>query len=140
MFHLTVEGLPLLENLHELLVDFIAVQLLQYVLLVLKLVLRLPRLLSSLLLLDQRVGVLRLLHAGVARLRLGPLQLRILPVLLRARRVLSICRALQVLSLRLRPLRMLILNLTLVILLLQNIRIVDARLRWILLHALSTSG
>lgn len=50
--HLAVERLPLLEYLHQLVVDFVAVQLFQDVLLMLELVLRLPRLLGLLLLLN----------------------------------------------------------------------------------------
>jgi hypothetical protein len=65
---LTVESLPLLEYLHEFVVDLITVQLFKNVLLVLKLILRLPGLLCSLLLLDQRVGVLGLVDSGIARL------------------------------------------------------------------------
>ena len=68
MLHLTVEGLPLFEDLHEFVVDLITVQLFEYVLLMLKLVLRLPGLLCSLLLLDQGVGILGLVDAGITGL------------------------------------------------------------------------
>ena len=67
----------------------------------LKLILRLSSLLSSLLFLDQCIGILGLVDAGIARLGLHTLQLRVLPVFLRAALVLAICRSLEILALRL---------------------------------------
>ena len=68
LLHLTVESLPLFEDLHEFVVDLITVQLFEYVLLMLKLVLWLPGLLCSLLLLDQGEGILGLVDAGISGL------------------------------------------------------------------------
>lgn len=83
----------------------------------LELVLRLPCLLRLLLLLDQRVCVLRLVGARVPRLGLARLVLRRLSVLLGTGRVLAVCRGLQVLSLRLCPFRVLVLDLAVLIVL-----------------------
>ena len=61
MLHLIVELLSLIKNLHQLVVDLVAVQLPEDMLLMFKLVLGLLGLLSTLLLLDDREGILWLL-------------------------------------------------------------------------------
>lgn len=66
LLHLTVKSLPLFEYFHEFLINLITIQLFKYVLLVLKLILRLPRLFCSLLLLDQGVGIFGLVDSGIA--------------------------------------------------------------------------
>lgn len=52
LFHLIIEGFPLIEDLHQLIVDLITIELFKNVLLMLKLVLRLLSLFGPLLLLD----------------------------------------------------------------------------------------
>lgn len=63
-FHLPVELLSFVKDLHQFVVDLITVELFQDGLLMLKLVLRLLCLLSSLLLLNNREGIFRLLLLG----------------------------------------------------------------------------
>lgn len=93
----------------------------------LELVLRLTSLLCLLLLLDQSIGIFRLVGAGVARLRLRPLVLRRMPVLLGAGGVLSVLGGLEVLPLRLSPLRVLVLQLAaLMLVLLLHVGVVRA--------------
>lgn len=144
LLHLAVEGLTLLEYLHEFLIDFITIELLQDVFLMFELVLGLARLLRLLLLLDHGIGVFGLVGAGVARFGLESLVCSGLAMLLGASRVLSILRSLQVLALRLGPLRMLALILPqltgLMLTLLLNMRIVNTVLGvGILLEALAAS-
>ena len=57
LLHLAVECLPLLEYLHQFVVDLITIELFEDLLLMLELVLRLASLLSLLLLLDQSIGI-----------------------------------------------------------------------------------
>lgn len=99
LLHLTIQLFSLPEYLQQLVVDLIAVQLLQYVFLMLELILRLLRLLSSHLLLDQGIGILRLLLlllrdlGQVLTVTLGAHFVRILVLLshgLVARRVLDL--------------------------------------------------
>lgn len=68
LLHLAVECLPLLEYLHQFVVDLITIELFEDLLLMLELVLRLASLLSLLLLLDQSIGIFRLVGAGIAGL------------------------------------------------------------------------
>lgn len=58
LLKLFVKGFSLVEYLHQLFIDFVAVELLQNILLVLKLILRLFGLFSSLLLLDEGESIL----------------------------------------------------------------------------------
>jgi hypothetical protein len=71
MLHLIVELLSLIKNLHQLIVDLVAVQLPEDMLLMFKLVLGLLGLLSTLLLLDYREGILWLLCLDILAQGLG---------------------------------------------------------------------
>lgn len=92
LLQLIVEPLPIIENLHELVIHFVTVELLEDILLVLKLVLRLLSLLSSLLFLNDGECILWLIRFTLAN-TLCPFVLLSLVCLLLVNRILPLWRS-----------------------------------------------